>query len=140
MRAPEDQLKAALAAVERKKQQALVQGEYEEQLKALTLPEAFRGKALQLLFKPDKNSLEYKAMDAACTALGMTPMRLMVAVGGVESPRALHEAKFLADCFPKGTGFPTSMCRSRPPICPWPMCRRSRSTTSRRPKSTMRCP
>ncbi|AVA36993.1 MAG: RNB domain-containing ribonuclease [Burkholderiaceae bacterium] len=106
MRAPEDQLKAALAAVERKKQQALVQGEYEEQLKALTLPEAFRGKALQLLFKPDKNSLEYKAMDAACTALGMTPMRLMVAVGGVESPRALHEAKFLADCFPKGTGFP----------------------------------
>ena len=106
MRAPEDQLKAALAAVERKKQQALVQGEYEEQLKALTLPEAFRGKVLQLLFKPDKNSLEYKAMDAACTALGMTPMRLMVAAGGVESPRALHEAKFLADCFPKGTGFP----------------------------------
>ncbi|MBV8157493.1 MAG: RNB domain-containing ribonuclease, partial [Dyella sp.] len=105
LRAPEDQLKAALAAVERKKQQALVQGEYEEQLKALTLPESFRGKVLQLLFKPDKNSLEFKAMDAACTALGMSPMRLMVAVGGVESPRALHEAKFLADCFPKGTGF-----------------------------------
>lgn len=106
MRAPEDQLKAALAAVERKKQQLLLQGEYEEQLKARKLPDAFRGKVLQLLFKPDKNSLEYKAMDAACTALGMTPMRLMVAVGGVESPRALHEAKFLADCFPKGTGFP----------------------------------
>lgn len=105
-RAPEDQLKAALAAVERKKQQALVQAEYENQLKALTLPEAFRGKVLPLLFKPDKNSLEFKAMDAACTALGMTPMRLMVAVGGVSSPRALHEAKFLAECFPKGTGFP----------------------------------
>ena len=105
LRAPEDQLKAALAAVERKKQQLQLQGEYEAQLKAHKLPEAFRGKVLQLLFKPDKNSLEYKAMDAACTALGMTPMRLMVAVGGVESPRALHEAKFLADCFPKGTGF-----------------------------------
>ncbi len=61
---------------------------------------------LQLLFKPDKSSLEYKAMDAACTALGMTPMRLMVAAGGVASARALHEAKFLAECFPKGTGFP----------------------------------
>lgn len=106
LRAPEDQLKAALAAVERKKQQLLVQAEYEAQLKAHQLPDAFRGKVLQLLFKPDKNSLEFKAMDAACTALGMTPMRLMVAVGGVESPRALHEAKFLADCFPKGTGFP----------------------------------
>jgi exoribonuclease-2 len=105
LRAPEDQLKAALAAVERKKQQLQLQNEYEAQLKAHKLPEAFRGKVLQLLFKPDKNSLEYKAMDAACTALGMTPMRLMVAVGGVESPRALHEAKFLADCFPKGTGF-----------------------------------
>lgn len=105
-RAPEDQLKAALAALERKKQQALVQGEYEAQLKALTLPESFRGKVLQLLFKPDKNSLEYKAMDAACTALGMSPMRLMVAVGGVSSARALHEAKFLAECFPKGIGFP----------------------------------
>ncbi|MEM5433105.1 ribonuclease catalytic domain-containing protein [Cupriavidus oxalaticus] len=105
-RAPEDQLKAALAALERKRQQALVQSEYEEQLKALTLPESFRNKVLQLLFKPDKNSLEYKAMDAACTALGMTPMRLMVAAGGVASARALHEAKFLAECFPKGTGFP----------------------------------
>lgn len=105
LRAPEDQLKAALAAVERKNRQLQLQGEYEAQLKAHKLPEAFRGKVLQLLFKPDKNSLEYKAMDAACTALGMTPMRLMVAVGGVESPRALHEAKFLADCFPKGTGF-----------------------------------
>jgi exoribonuclease-2 len=105
-RAPEDQLKAALAALERKKQQAEVQAGYEAQLKALTLPETFRNKVLQLLFKPDKNSLEYKAMDAACTALGMSPMRLMVAVGGVESPRALHEAEFLAECFPKGTGFP----------------------------------
>ncbi|RDK06798.1 ribonuclease catalytic domain-containing protein [Cupriavidus lacunae] len=105
-RAPEDQLKAALAALERKRQQALVQAEYEEQLKALTLPETFRNKVLQLLFKPDKNSLEYKAMDAACTALGMSPMRLMVAAGGVASARALHEAKFLAECFPKGTGFP----------------------------------
>ncbi|WP_059413501.1 ribonuclease catalytic domain-containing protein [Cupriavidus basilensis] len=105
-RAPEDQLKAALAALERKKQQAQVQAEYEAQLKALALPDAFRGKALQLLFKPDKNSLEYKAMDAACTALGMSPMRLMVAVGGIASPRALHEAKFLSECFPKGTGFP----------------------------------
>ena len=105
-RAPEDQLKAALAALERKKQQALMQAEYEEQLKAMTLPESFRSKVLQLLFKPDKNSLEFKAMDAACTALGMSPMRLMVAVGGVSSAQALHEAKFLAECFPKGTGFP----------------------------------
>lgn len=105
-RAPEDQLKAALAGLERKRQQALVQAEYEQQLKAGVLPEAFRGKVLTLLFKPDKNSLEYKALDAACTALGKSPMRLMIEVGGVPNARALHEARFLSECFPKGTGFP----------------------------------
>ena len=105
-RAPEDQLKAALAAVERKKQQAALQAEYEAELKAMRLPESFRGKTLQLLFKPDKNSLEFKALDAACTALGLSPMRLMVAVGGIANARALHEARFLSECFPKGTGFP----------------------------------
>ncbi|MEF9481812.1 ribonuclease catalytic domain-containing protein [Ralstonia sp. 1B3] len=105
-RAPEDQLKAALAGLERKKQQAALQAEYEAELRAMRLPEAFRGKTLQLLFKPDKNSLEYKALDAACTALGLSPMRLMVAVGGIANARALHEARFLSECFPKGTGFP----------------------------------
>ncbi|MGI4784019.1 MAG: ribonuclease catalytic domain-containing protein, partial [Janthinobacterium lividum] len=105
-RAPEDQLKAALAAVERKKQQAALQAEYEAELKAMCLPESFRGKTLQLLFKPDKNSLEFKALDAACTALGLSPMRLMVAVGGIANARALHEARFLSECFPKGTSFP----------------------------------
>lgn len=64
-RAPEDQLKAALAGLERKKQQAALQAEYEAELKAMRLPEAFRGKTLQLLFKPDKNSLEYKEIGRA---------------------------------------------------------------------------
>ena len=59
----------------------------------MRLPESFRGKTLQLLFKPDKNSLEFKALDAACTALGLSPMRLMVAVGGIANARALHEAR-----------------------------------------------
>lgn len=117
-RAPEDQLKAALAGLERKRQQALVQTEYENQLKAGTLPDAFRGKALQLLFKPDKNSIEYKALDAACTALGVTPMRLMVQVGGVESAQALHEARFLSACFPKGTGFPEVVAPEPPADLP----------------------
>ncbi len=106
MRAPEDQLRAGLAAVERKKQQALVQAGYEEALKAMQLPDAFRGKELQLIFRPDKNSLEYKALDAACTALAMSPTRLMVAVGGIANARALHEARFLSECFPRGTDFP----------------------------------
>jgi exoribonuclease-2 len=104
--APEQSLRAALAGIEKKKQQALVQAAYVEELKANTLPEAMQNIVLQLLFKPDKNSIEYKALDAACTELHTTPQRLMLAVGGVASAKALHMSKFLFENFPKGAGFP----------------------------------
>lgn len=96
----------ALAGLERKRQQALVQAGYEEELKAGRLPDAFAGKALGLLTKPDKNSIEYKALDAAALARGVSPARLMLDCGGIPSARALHEARFLAEYFPHGTGFP----------------------------------
>ncbi|KGW38739.1 RNB domain-containing ribonuclease [Burkholderia pseudomallei] len=105
-RAPEEQLKMALAGLERKRRQALVQAGYEEELKAGRLPDAFAGKALGLLTKPDKNSIEYKALDAAALARGVSPARLMLDCGGIPSARALHEARFLAEYFPHGTGFP----------------------------------
>ncbi|MGU7783754.1 RNB domain-containing ribonuclease [Burkholderia sp. PU8-34] len=105
-RAPEEQLKMALASLERKRQQALVQAQYEEELKAGKLPEAFDGKVLALLTRPDKNAIEYKALEAAAGARGVSPARLMLDCGGIASARALHEARFLAEFFPHGTGFP----------------------------------
>lgn len=105
-RAPEEQLKMALAALERKRQQALVQAQYEEELKAGHLPETFSGKALGLLTKPDKNSVEYRALENAAAARGVSMPKLMLDCGGIASPRALHEARFLTECFPHGTGFP----------------------------------
>jgi exoribonuclease-2 len=104
--APEDALKAALAGIEKKKQQALIQAQYVEELKAQRLPEALRPLALQLLFKPDKNSIEYKALEAAANETHSTPQRVMLAAGGIASPQQLHMAKFLHEHFPKGTGFP----------------------------------
>ncbi|HTJ91602.1 MAG TPA: RNB domain-containing ribonuclease [Pararobbsia sp.] len=104
-RAPEEQLRAALAGLERRRQQALVQQGYEDELKAHRLPDAFKGKVIGLLTKPDKNSIEYKALEAAASALGTSPARLMLDAGGIASPRTLHEAKFLAEYFPYGTGF-----------------------------------
>lgn len=104
--APEASLKAALAGVEKKRQQALVQAQYVEELKANKLPEAMRPIVLQLLFKPDKNSIEYKALDAACSELQIAPQRLMLAVGGIQSAKDLHFSKFLFESFPKGIGFP----------------------------------
>lgn len=104
--APEQSLRAAQAGIEKKKQQALVQAGYVEELKANKLPASMQNIVMQLLFKPDKNSIEYKALEAACNELHTNPQRLMLAAGGVASPKALHMAKFLFENFPRGAGFP----------------------------------
>ena len=104
--APEESLKAALAGQEKKRQQALIQAQYVEELKAGRLPEAMKPIALQLLFKPDKNGIEYKALDTACSELQTTPQALLLSVGAIASPHDLHFSRFLYEHFPKGTGFP----------------------------------
>ncbi|MET3133721.1 exoribonuclease-2 [Oxalobacteraceae bacterium GrIS 1.11] len=105
--APEVSLKAALAGIEKKRLQSLVQAGYVEQLKAGQLPEAMQNMVLPLLFKPDKNTVEYKALEAACNDLHTSAARLMLATGGVASPKDLHLSKFLFENFPKGAGFAT---------------------------------
>ncbi|RJG05106.1 RNB domain-containing ribonuclease [Noviherbaspirillum cavernae] len=114
--APEASLKAALAGIEKKKQQALVQAQYVEELKAHRLPDSIRAAALQLLFRPDKNSIEYKALEAACNELQTSAARLMLATGGIGSPRELHYSRFLHEFFPKGTGFPAITIPSAPSL------------------------
>jgi len=104
--APLASLQAAQAGLEKKKQQALVQAQYVDELKAGKLPDAFKPLALTLLFRPDKNSIEFKALDVACKELQTTPQRLMLQTGGLASPKDLHYAKFLFEFFPKGSGFP----------------------------------
>ena len=64
--APEATLQAALAGIEKKKQQLLVQAAQVEELKGGRLPDAMKPVVRQLLYKPDKNSIEYKALEAAC--------------------------------------------------------------------------
>jgi exoribonuclease-2 len=115
--APEESLKAAQAGLEKKKLQAQLQAQYVEELKAGRLPPPMQTLALQLLFKPDKNGIEYKALDAACKELQTSPQRLMLTTGGIESPKQLHYAKFLYEFFPKGTGFP-DLAVSPPPELP----------------------
>ena len=104
--APEQSLRAAQAGIEKKKQQAVIQAGYVEELKANKLPAAMQPMVLQLLFKPDKNTIEYKALEAACDELHTSAQRLMLATGGIKSPKALHMARFLFENFPRGAGFP----------------------------------
>ncbi|HEY1043726.1 MAG TPA: RNB domain-containing ribonuclease [Telluria sp.] len=104
--APEQSLQAALAGIEKKKQQAIVQAGYVEELKAGRLPDSMKNIVHQLLFKPEKNSIEYKALEAACDELHTTPQRLMLQVGGIKSPKDLHMSRFLFENFPRGAQFP----------------------------------
>jgi exoribonuclease-2 len=104
--APEQSLQAALAGIEKKKQQAIIQAGYVEELSAHRLPPSMQAMVQQLLFKPDKNTIEYKAMEAACDALHLSPARLMLAAGGIASAKDLHMSKFLFENFPRGQGFP----------------------------------
>jgi exoribonuclease II len=105
--APEAALKAALAGIERKKRQALKKAEYVEQLAEFRLPPEFAPVLGSLLFKPDRNSIEWKALDEASTALKMTPARLIERCGGLPSSHDYHLNRFLFEHFPRGTGFAT---------------------------------
>ena len=114
--APSEILKAALAGIEKKKQQALLQAKQVEELKAGQLPVSMAPLVNQLLFKPDKNSIEYKALDTAAQELQTTPARLMLSVGAISSARELHMNRFLSVCFPRGTGFPEVAIPSKPQL------------------------
>jgi len=116
--APTESVQAALAGIEKKKQQAIIQADYVDQLKAGKLPDSMQPVVKQLLFKPDKNSIEYKALNTACGDLHTSPERLMVSTGGIASAKELHFSKFLFQYFPKGPGFAHLMHNVATPVLP----------------------
>jgi len=103
--APEDALKAALASVERKQKQALQKKDYVDRLAAGELPEAFRPVLGMLLYKPDRNSVEWKALEEASAALKLTAARVIERCGGLPSTHDYHLNRFLFEHFPRGVGF-----------------------------------
>lgn len=103
--APEAALKAALAGIEKKKQQALKKQSYIEQLTASRLPPEFAPILDQLLYRPDRNSIEWKALEETSAALKVTTARLIERCGGVSSTHDYHLRRFLFEYFPRGTGF-----------------------------------
>ncbi len=104
--APDDTLKAALAGMEKKRQQAELMAHMVEQLKSGTLPESFQPKLDQLLYAPDKNSLEWKALDQAAAELKQLPIQVLHAAGAVSSIHDYHLGAFLREYFANGTAFP----------------------------------
>lgn len=106
--APEDALKAALASVERKRLQAEAKAVYVTELATGRLPEAFHPLLDMLLYKPDKMSIEWKALEEAAAAAKVMPVRLLERCGALSDTHAYHLNRFLFEHFPRGAGFAES--------------------------------
>jgi exoribonuclease II len=105
-KAPEETVKAALLGIERKKQQQAQIEAWADELVAGQCPEAVREQLYRILFKPDKNGPEYKAVVEAAKRSQRAPLDLLKGAGAIDSPYQFHWRRFLFEQFPKGTGFP----------------------------------
>ena len=105
-KAPEEIVKAALLGIERKKQVVAQIDTWAAELVNEQCPDAVREQLYKLLFKPDKNAPEYKAVVEAARLSHKAPLDLLKAAGAISSPYQFHWRRFLFENFPKGTGFP----------------------------------
>lgn len=103
--APPDILKAALAAVERKRQQQERLDAYAAELVAGSVPEPIARQAVLLLTRPDRNAIELKALENAAATLHTTPLQLLLDRGAIASPLQWHLESFFATAFPRGPSF-----------------------------------
>ena len=103
--APPETLRAALAGIERKKQQQLQISTWSGQLARGELPEELRPVLTQLLYKPDRSRPETRALEEACSRTGLSPAKLLERCGALPSSHDYHLNRFLYEYFPKGTGF-----------------------------------
>ncbi|RYF33645.1 MAG: RNB domain-containing ribonuclease, partial [Comamonadaceae bacterium] len=105
-KAPAEIIQQALAAIEKKKVVAAQIAEWAAQLAEGVCPPAIREQLYKILFKPDKNAPEYKAVVDASRASQRAPLELLERAGAIDSPYQFHWRRFLFENFPKGTGFP----------------------------------
>jgi len=105
-KAPEEIVKAALLAIERKAQQAAMIEAWATELAAGGCPAPVREQLYRILFKPDKNGPEYKAVVEAAKRAQRAPLDLLQAAGAIDSPYQFHWRRFVFEQFAKGTGFP----------------------------------
>jgi len=103
--APPEILKQALAAVERRRLQEEQKQQYVDLLKSGQLPSAIATQGVALLVRPDRNGIEYKALEQAASELHLSPLRLLLARGAIASAFHWHRDSFLTATFPHGTGF-----------------------------------
>ncbi|MEP6790846.1 MAG: RNB domain-containing ribonuclease, partial [Ramlibacter sp.] len=105
-KAPAEIVQQALAAIEKKKAVQAQIAQWSDELVGGTCPQPIREQLYRILFKPDKNAPEYKAVVEASRASHLAPLPLLQKAGAIDSPYQFHWKRFLFDNFPRGTAFP----------------------------------
>ena len=113
-KAPAEILQQALAAIEKKKAILAQIDEWAAALGRGECPQPIRDQLYKILFKPDKNAPEYKAVVEASRATHTAPLDLLQKAGAIDSAYQFHWKRFLFENFPKGTGFP-ALAAPQPP-------------------------
>ncbi len=104
-KAPADILEKALEAVARKERQEAQRRDWVKRMLAGELPAELKDQVMTILVRPDKNSIEWKAVADAAAESRMSMLNLMLSLGGVASPWRWHVESFYMQNFPKGRGF-----------------------------------
>ena len=116
--APAETLAAAKAGLEKKRLAAEKQAHLAAELAAFRLPPEYVPLVPRILVAPDKNTLEYKALEEAAATTGLTQLRLMDRCGAIPSTRDFHRLSFTLEWFPRGTGFAPVTEPVDPPTLP----------------------
>jgi exoribonuclease II len=98
-------LALALAAIEKKKLLVAQISAWAAELAGGQCPPSVREQLYKILFRPDKNAAEYKAVVEAARNTQTAPLDLLQRAGAIASPYQFHWQRFLFDYFPKGTAF-----------------------------------
>ncbi len=99
-------VKAALAAIDKRKQVAQQVQDWADELVAGHCPEPIAGQIYKILFKPDKNAPEYKAVVDASRRSQRAPLDLLREAGAIGNAYQFHWRRFLFERFPQGTAHP----------------------------------
>lgn len=105
-KAPAEIVQQALAAIEKKAQLQAQIDAWAVELVNGQCPAPVQQQFYKILFRPDKNAPEYKAVVEASRKAQLAPLALLQKAGAIDSSYQFHWQRFLFDNFPKGTGFP----------------------------------
>lgn len=100
-------LAQALQAIEKKRLIAEQIDQWAGQLLKGQCPEPIEIQLYKILFRPDKNAAEYKAVVQAAKLSKKAPLDLLQEAGAIKSAYQFHWQRFLSEQFSKGTSHPS---------------------------------